>query len=279
VFFGVTDGSVSGGSSGPGCGVAPLPNSNVSELCGACSDGILTVAASNGGLEQGYAPEALTIATATPLPGSLPLFGAGLGALGLLAWRRKRKAKGAYLSQQGRVANRKLLVIAAAITVACFGLETANASTLTLQSTSFATDEPIAVDEGGGSISGELTGAGTSFVGSDGGSINLSPLFDDVPAPFTVLPGSCPTVLASGASCDLEAAALNTTVAGTYDDVLTLDFTYTPTTGPTQIVEVTYTLDATVGTTPIPAALPLFATGLGVLGLFVWRQKRKLVAA
>jgi hypothetical protein len=28
----------------------------------------------------------------TPLPGALPLFATGLGALGLLGWRRKRKA-------------------------------------------------------------------------------------------------------------------------------------------------------------------------------------------
>jgi hypothetical protein len=31
----------------------------------------------------------------------------------------------------------------------------------------------------------------------------------------------------------------------------------------------------TVGTTPLPAALPLFATGLGALGLLGWRRKRK----
>ena len=30
-------------------------------------------------------------ATATPLPAALPLFATGLGALGLLGWRRKRK--------------------------------------------------------------------------------------------------------------------------------------------------------------------------------------------
>jgi len=30
--------------------------------------------------------------------------------------------------------------------------------------------------------------------------------------------------------------------------------------------------------TPLPAALPLFATGLGVLGLLAWRRKRKAQA-
>jgi hypothetical protein len=33
----------------------------------------------------------VTEVTATPLPAALPLFAGGLGALGLLAWRRKRK--------------------------------------------------------------------------------------------------------------------------------------------------------------------------------------------
>ena len=34
-----------------------------------------------------------------------------------------------------------------------------------------------------------------------------------------------------------------------------------------------------IGTTPLPAALPLFATGLGALGLLGWRRKRKAQAA
>jgi Tol biopolymer transport system component len=33
--------------------------------------------------------------TATPLPAALPLFATGLGGLGLLSWRRKRKAQAA----------------------------------------------------------------------------------------------------------------------------------------------------------------------------------------
>jgi hypothetical protein len=36
---------------------------------------------------------------------------------------------------------------------------------------------------------------------------------------------------------------------------------------------------ATLTATPIPAALPLFATGLGAMGLFGWRRKRKNAAA
>ena len=34
-----------------------------------------------------------------------------------------------------------------------------------------------------------------------------------------------------------------------------------------------------VSATPLPAALPLFATGLGALGLLGWRRKRKASAA
>jgi hypothetical protein len=34
-----------------------------------------------------------------------------------------------------------------------------------------------------------------------------------------------------------------------------------------------------VAETPLPAALPLFASGLGAMGLFGWRRKRKIAAA
>lgn len=34
----------------------------------------------------------------------------------------------------------------------------------------------------------------------------------------------------------------------------------------------------TAWATPLPAALPLFATGLGGLGLFGWRRKREAAA-
>jgi hypothetical protein len=43
------------------------------------------------GAEQSFTLE-IGNAVATPLPAALPLFAAGLGALGLLGWRRRRKA-------------------------------------------------------------------------------------------------------------------------------------------------------------------------------------------
>jgi hypothetical protein len=41
-------------------------------------------------------------------------------------------------------------------------------------------------------------------------------------------------------------------------------------------VSVTFT---PVSSVPVPATLPLFATGLGALGLLGWRRKRKAIAA
>lgn len=78
------------------CTLSPPTNGNSSELFGVCSFGSATTAASMGNLNQDFAPESLTVATAAavaiPLPATLPLFGTGLGVLGLLRLRRKRKA-------------------------------------------------------------------------------------------------------------------------------------------------------------------------------------------
>jgi hypothetical protein len=42
---------------------------------------------------------------------------------------------------------------------------------------------------------------------------------------------------------------------------------------------VTISLPPPASATPLPAALPLFATGLGVMGLLGWRRKRRAAAA
>jgi hypothetical protein len=56
----------------------------------------ITFLGNNAGNPQGQPfLAALTVetVTATPIPAALPLFATGLGALGLLGWRRKRKAQ------------------------------------------------------------------------------------------------------------------------------------------------------------------------------------------
>jgi hypothetical protein len=43
-------------------------------------------------------------------------------------------------------------------------------------------------------------------------------------------------------------------------------------------VQATARTDLVPATTPLPAALPLFATGIGALGLLGWRRKRRVRA-
>jgi hypothetical protein len=57
---------------------------------------ILRVAGDLEGLPPEYSGDfVVAVAATTPLPAALPLFATGLGALGLLGWRRKRKAQAA----------------------------------------------------------------------------------------------------------------------------------------------------------------------------------------
>jgi PEP-CTERM motif-containing protein len=56
----------------------------------------------NGALPVGYSPTDVAFQlyahapSPVPLPSALPLFATGLGVLGLLGWRRKRKASAAF---------------------------------------------------------------------------------------------------------------------------------------------------------------------------------------
>ena len=45
------------------------------------------------------------------------------------------------------------------------------------------------------------------------------------------------------------------------------------------VTDPNFQVNFSLATTPIPAALPLFGTGLGALGLLGWRRKRKSTAA
>jgi hypothetical protein len=78
---------------------------------------------------------------------------------------------------------------------------------------------------------------------------------------------------------------LNTTLAALYADWGIADVAYTKigfglAGGPEGGTNSFYVDDLTINTasaTPLPAALPLFASGLGALGLLGWRRKRKAV--
>jgi hypothetical protein len=66
------------------------------------------------------------------------------------------------------------------------------------------------------------------------------------------------------------------TFVGTGSDTLTIEANTNP--GNWYVDDISVTA-AAVGVTPLPAALPLFATGLGALGLLGWRRTRKNAAA
>jgi hypothetical protein len=134
-------------------------------------------------------------------------------------------------------------------------------------------DSWIAVLADDGSLPGALTGefigfnddAGTDFptVGAaDGSTFSLDSFLD-----LGTL-GAGDYILAVGACCHVEAE-----VRSNADSNITQsDFDY----------RATFSQNVDVGgvdVVPLPAALPLFATGLGAMGLLGWRRKRKAQAA
>src|SRR5262245_52068115 len=74
---------------------------------------------------------------------------------------------------------------------------------------------------------------------------------------------------------DLTGTALGNVA---FQNVIFTAFNLLPNAGsaPSEFVSFTYGTSAI--TTPLPAALPLFATGLAALGLLGWRRKRKALA-
>ena len=90
---------------------------------------------------------------------------------------------------------------------------------------------------------------------------------------FTGAPNITNVVVDPGSSSDFHPVDLTWTMASITVDVAGNDLAAV---GDQLILDVTTGGSAT---TPLPAALPLFATGLGALGLFGWRRKRKDAAA
>ena len=80
--------------------------------------------------------------------------------------------------------------------------------------------------------------------------------------------------------CDATTPCLNQNSAQTFSDIVYVFVApgEGATSGSSPQVDTTEIAAATVGATPLPAALPLFATGIGGLGLLGWRRKRKAQA-
>jgi hypothetical protein len=81
--------------------------------------------------------------------------------------------------------------------------------------------------------------------------------------PFDYSPGSA---LSDSMTFDNTTLALLGLTPGT-----SYTWTWNPTADDSFVINV-------ISPTPLPAALPLFATGLGAMGLLGWRRKRKALA-
>jgi PEP-CTERM motif len=129
----------------------------------------------------------------------------------------------------------------------------------------------VALNAGGGHVFGSAIVVQTSGAGS----FDLNPLFA-LPAPYSVTSGSCSSTIAGGSACSTTSVRLNTSVAGVYDDVLTLDFTFHPATGGSPIiVPEILTLSANVGAVPEPSTWAMALVGFAGLGYVGYRRGRR----
>jgi hypothetical protein len=101
----------------------------------------------------------------------------------------------------------------------------------------------------------------------------------DFNQPFTIQSGGPSNEYGGGTITQLVLSTLGAEGNGTIQFAGT--FTQISWTNPTSEFWYGFTVGApeTIPPTPLPAALPLFASGLGVMGLFGWRRKRKNAAA
>jgi hypothetical protein len=194
---------------------------------------------------------------------------------------------------------------------ALFGMSQAEASTVYDVSFSFS--------ENNVTVNGTITTNATGTLGpSNITAWSLTVNFSSPPIPVTLTPANS-TLMLTGSDLTATSSALSFNFAGTDSGVLEFassggvgefdalpngnviyeaggyscdgfggpqDFCAqewaAPEDGTVATAEETGTVvigTAAVSTTPLPAALPLFATGLGVMGLFGWRRKRQTAAA
>jgi len=218
-------------------------------------------------------------AAPTPIPATLPLFASGAGVFGFLGWRRKRKA----------VTKQSLAAVLACLAMS--GGAKASVYDFTFTSTIINATTPIIVVGDTFTINLLLDNGGSTLVSQTWSSADAISGFTIDTGSYhgsysTLFPGSSFQTDVSGAlTLTNFFGAANTSNNqdnfGSFGgNVLSgnrfLDFFgrsnfYAAL--PTTVAD--WTVSAA---TPLPAALPLFATGLGALGLHGWRRKRKIAA-
>ena len=171
-------------------------------------------------------------------------------------------------------------MLAGVIVASCFSLGTAHATSFDLEISSTGNNGPVILDFGT-----VPTGVDATYQGTIGVNFSGSEL-ETTTAPtgngYSVI-DTCQSSVPSGTACS-EYVDFNQTTAtlpGIYTIDQTIDWTIMNSTTGNVLDPVTFEYSINVGdvsATPLPAALPLFAGGLGLIGLFGWRRKRKAQA-
>jgi len=230
--------------------------------------------------QSGPLPEAIISdnSSVVPLPAALPLFATGLGALGLLSWRRKRKAAG--------LATVKKLLVAVTTCAAIL----VSAGPVYAVSFDFSFTNQFPLGDVNGTVTGRIDGlANTGASAATGVFITSSPLQLGYPLSASDNFLSQPSIsivsnsftVTSGVltAMDFRAQFPIANAIPAENFLLTLILNPGSEFIANRFGEFTDTkvvsLSATFSQVPLPAALPLFATGLGALGLLGWRRKRK----
>jgi hypothetical protein len=173
-----------------------------------------------------------------------------------------------------------LMILAVTSTLVLGGMVGANAATVTetydFTAGPYSSGDPVSTWDGSFTITFNPTGGAVGPSALDAFSSNLPASYGT----FTfVYDGASNPILAIGDNCSTGSCTIT---PGTDNALLVLsaasgglrftDASITSTSRP----GATFLTDfGTVTLTPLPAALPLFATGLGALGLLGWRRKRK----
>ena len=185
---------------------------------------------------------------------------------------------------------RSLGTFAAAAFLALVACGSSHAATLTFSAPSNFDSSTNTLNFGsvavGSTLEVVVTANGNLAVNDIAVSWGNNPGGSNLPLPFSYVDEGDP-VLMTGCytghtTCNIDYFFTPTTT-GNFSTTQNITFTYdTFVTSAVvrQNITETITLEGTgVATTPLPAALPLFATGLGGLGLLGWRRKRKVEGA